>query len=252
MPPEIDRWRRALRAELLARRLAVSSSDCRAATATITRTLTELFPILQWVMLGLYWPIKGEIDPRFAARNLRNHGCKTALPEVFRKGEPLRFREWWPGVNMAKGVYDLPVPRDTAVVLPRALLIPPVGFDENGYRLGYGGGYFDRTLASMRPQPLKIGVAFELSRIPTIHPLPHDVPMDFIVTETGIHHVGAHGLETLADSVSALEIIGEILSGRDLAGDGTTGADDGGASLPGERTLASPVCYLDEMNHQDK
>jgi 5,10-methenyltetrahydrofolate synthetase len=83
----------------------------------------------------------------------------------------------------------------TQAVTPGALLIPPIGFDAQGYRLGYGGGYFDRTLASLDPQPLKIGVAFELSRIETIRPQPHDIPMDFIVTEAGIHRVGPGGLQ---------------------------------------------------------
>ena len=80
-----------------------------------------------------------------------------------------------------------------------------MGFDSKGYRLGYGGGYFDRTLAVMQPQPLKIGVAFELSRIPTIRPQPHDVPMDLIVTEAGIHCVRENGLERVDDSCDALE-----------------------------------------------
>ena len=102
---------------------------------------------------------------------------------------PLVFREWWPGVAMTPGVFDLPVPDDTNVVQPHALLIPPVGFDAHGFRLGYGGGFFDRTLAACTVQPLKIGVGFELSRLPTIQPQSFDVPMDFIVTEAGIHVV---------------------------------------------------------------
>jgi 5,10-methenyltetrahydrofolate synthetase len=107
------------------------------------------------------------------------------------------FREWWPGVAMTKRVFDLPVPDGTAVVQPQALLIPLVGFDERGFRLGYGGGYFDRTLAAQAIQPLRIGIGFELSRMPTIHPQPHDVAMDFIVTEAGIYSVGTSGLERI-------------------------------------------------------
>lgn len=85
------------------------------------------------------------------------------------------------------GVFDLPVPIEGEVVVPDAVLVPPVGFDRLGYRLGYGGGYFDRTLAALSPRPIAIALAREVSRIETIHPQPHDVPMDFIVTETGIH-----------------------------------------------------------------
>ena len=79
-----------------------------------------------------------------------------------------------------------PVPR-TPTVVPDAVLMPPVGFDGAGYRLGYGGGYFDRTLASLSPRPLAIGVARELSRMETIRPQSWDVPMDFVITEEGIH-----------------------------------------------------------------
>jgi 5-formyltetrahydrofolate cyclo-ligase len=82
--------------------------------------------------------------------------------------------------------------------------------------LGYGGGYFDRTLAALTPQPLKIGVAYELSRMPTIRPQAHDVPMDFIVTEAGIHHVGADGLERVDGPARASELAGAIV--RDRAG----------------------------------
>jgi 5,10-methenyltetrahydrofolate synthetase len=71
-------------------------------------------------------------------------------------------------------------------VVPQALLIPPVGFDARGFRLGYGGGFYDRTLASLAPRPLAIGVAFELSRVDSIRPQPFDLPMDYVVTERGI------------------------------------------------------------------
>jgi 5,10-methenyltetrahydrofolate synthetase len=87
---------------------------------------------------------------------------------------------------MARGVYDIPVPQDTAVVLPQALIMPPVGFDANGFRLGYGGGFYDRTLASLPPRPLTIGVAYELSRVDSICPQDFDLAMDYVVTERGI------------------------------------------------------------------
>jgi 5-formyltetrahydrofolate cyclo-ligase len=80
------------------------------------------------------------------------------------------FRAWWPGVAMTRRVFDLPVPADTAVVPPQAPLVPLVGFDEQGYRLGYGGGCFDRTLATQAVRPLVVGVGFEPARLPTIHP----------------------------------------------------------------------------------
>jgi hypothetical protein len=102
------------------------------------------------------------------------------------------------------------------VLLPDALLIPPVGFGPRGYRLGYGGGYFDRTLAAMAPQPIKIAVAFEVSRMDTIYPQPYDVPMDFIVTEVGVHRVIADELRRI-DSVSEVRaMLAQLMGERGL------------------------------------
>ena len=98
---------------------------------------------------------------------------------------------------MVDGVYDLPVPDGTPVLTPDALLIPALGVGPQGDRLGYGGGYFDRTLAALHPKPLAVGLAFELSRIATIEPQSHDVFMDFIVTEAGIEAAVAGGLVKL-------------------------------------------------------
>jgi len=109
----------------------------------------------------------------------------NAIEAAVQKASPLQFRLWWPGAPTSVGVYDLPVP-ETEVVVPQAVLMPPIGFDGECYRLGYGGGFFDRTLAAMSPQPLKIGVAYEELRIETIRPQPHDIAMDCVVTESGI------------------------------------------------------------------
>jgi 5,10-methenyltetrahydrofolate synthetase len=147
--------------------------------------------------VGFYWPFKGEVDPRVAVLRLRERGARAALPVVVEKNAPLVFREWWPGCVTRPGVFDLPVPVDGALVVPDAVLVPPVGFGPLGYRLGYGGGYFDRTLAALSPRPIAIALAREVSRIETIHPQPHDVPMDFIVTEDGIHAVTSSGLRLL-------------------------------------------------------
>ena len=195
--PEVQHWRYARRAELLAARIAVPTPQRQQWNRVVTRQLALHFPMLQGMVIGAYWPFRGEFDPRFLMRQLRNGGSRLALPVVVRKNTPLQFREWWPGAPTVKAALGLPVPAGTEMLVPQALLIPPVGFDEHGYRLGYGGGYFDRTLAAMQPQPLKIGVGFEISRVPTIHPQAHDVAMDFIVTEAGVYSVGAGGLVPL-------------------------------------------------------
>ena len=230
MPDDIRQWRKAQRAELLARRVAVAATRRSQCNETITRLLVEGFPLLQRMVVGLYWPYQGEFDPRFAIRHLREGGARAALPVVVQKSAPLQFREWWPGVPMTKGVFNLPAPDGTEVVRPEALLIPPIGFDAQGYRLGYGGGYFDRTLAALTPQPLKIGVAFELSRMPTIQPQPHDVPMDFIVTEAGVHYVGEDGLDLISDPRQVLDLAGAIIRERDRAA--RVQADPAGEDCP--------------------
>ncbi len=194
LPEEITHWRRKQRAALLAQRMAVPADQRRQWGRAITKLLLGRFPVLKQSVVGFYWPFKGEFDPRFAIHELRNAGARVALPVVLQKNAPLEFRAWWPGVSTRKGVFDLPVPDGTDLLRPTALLIPPVGFDALGYRLGYGGGYFDRTLAVMQPAPLKIAVGFELSRIATIRPQPHDIAMDFVVTEAGVYRATADGL----------------------------------------------------------
>jgi 5-formyltetrahydrofolate cyclo-ligase len=87
---------------------------------------------------------------------------------------------------MEKGVLDIPHPAEGSPVIPTALLIPLVGFDDAGFRLGYGAAYYDMTLAALPVQPLAIGVGFEFSLLATIHPQPHDRPLDAIITEAGL------------------------------------------------------------------
>ncbi len=88
---------------------------------------------------------------------------------------------------MEKGIWDIPTPQVRDVMTPDAIIVPLVGFDERGYRLGYGGGYFDRTLAAAARRPLAIGLGLEDSSLRTIYPQPHDIAMDLIVTDQGVH-----------------------------------------------------------------
>jgi 5-formyltetrahydrofolate cyclo-ligase len=223
---DLKDWRKALRAGLIARRAAVPAAQHHDWSEAITASLVSGFPLLGGLAIGFYWPMQGEFDSRFAIRRFREAGAVAALPVVVQKQAPLQFREWWPGVATGRGVFDLPVPEGTRVVVPQAVLMPPVGFDARGYRLGYGGGYFDRTLASITPQPLKIGVAFELSRIDTIHPQDYDIPMDFIVTEAGIHEVTPQGLRWLDSAAQAAACAEALLAARHPGGG-----------------YASPPCY---------
>jgi 5-formyltetrahydrofolate cyclo-ligase len=197
LPPELARWRKVTRQTLLARRLAAPAADHARWSAAIDGWLRAGFDALGGMTVGFCWPYQAEFDARPFVDHLLARGARAALPAVIAKGAPLEFREWRPGVEMAAGVYDLPVPQGTALLVPDVLLIPVVGIGEHGDRLGYGGGFFDRTLAILDPQPLKVALAFELSRLPSTDPQPHDVLMDFVVTEAGILAVSAAGLEPL-------------------------------------------------------
>ena len=213
-PTELAAWRKTRRAELLAAREAVPLDIRRGWNEAITRLLLEAFDVLGDMPIGFCWPYKGEPDTRFFLHAMRRHGARTALPVVVEKKRPLEFREWWPGAATTAGVFELPIPQGTEVLRPRALLVPPVGFDAQGYRLGYGGGFFDITLAAAAPQPLKIAVAFELSRMPTIYPQPHDIPMDFVVTEKGVQKVEGGALVAIKDLAQARTSAAELLRSR--------------------------------------
>jgi 5,10-methenyltetrahydrofolate synthetase len=115
--------------------------------------------------------------------SINARGGRTALPVVIEIGQPLIFRAYVPGDRLDKGVWNIPIPAEGDPVLPDVVISPIVGIDPRNYRLGYGGGFFDRTLATMPYRPLVIGVGYELQRMATIHPQPHDIPMDRVVTE---------------------------------------------------------------------
>jgi len=117
--------------------------------------------------------------------SVNQRGGLTALPVVVEKAHPLVFRAYRPGDRLEKGVWNIPIPAQGDAVFPDVVIAPIVGVDPGNYRLGYGGGFFDRTLASMPKKPLVIGVGYEMQRIATIQPQPHDIAMDMIVTEAG-------------------------------------------------------------------
>ena len=183
-PPNAD-WRKAERRRLVAARLAMADAARAVAGAAIEAALEARFPPGVFPILAGYWPIQGEFDPLPYLRRVIAAGGAVALPVARRPVAPLEFRLWTPVAPMTTGLWDIPHPIDGAAVVPSALLIPLVGFDGAGHRLGNGGGYYDRTLAALEPRPLAIGVGFEFGRLGSISPQPHDQPMDVIVTEAG-------------------------------------------------------------------
>lgn len=187
---DVARWRRTERARQLEKRRAFSVADLRAATGAIVKqlhaVLDEGISGLQISTVSVYWPIKAEPDLRPLMRSLTDRGLRVALPLVETKQAPLVFREWTPDTRMVRGDWNILVPPpDAPVCMPDLSLVPLLGWDAAGYRLGYGGGYFDRTLAILTPKPFAIGIGYQAARLATIYPQPHDIPMDLIVTEAG-------------------------------------------------------------------
>jgi 5-formyltetrahydrofolate cyclo-ligase len=178
---DVARWRKVERERLIAIRLALSAEYRQAQATAIARGLEEILPAGSPIV-SLYWPIRSEPDLRPWMHALWARGVRVALPVVVAHGRPLQFREWQPDARLERGVWRIPFPANGAVVVPDVAIAPLVGFDRACYRLGYGGGFFDRTLASLKPRALAIGVGYPQAALPTIFPQPFDVPMDWIVT----------------------------------------------------------------------
>ena len=151
--------------------------------------LTEAVDFKPFTTLGIYWPIRGEIDVRDIARKHVERGGDVALPVVVTRGAPVEFWKWQPGVQMTRGLWNIPIPAERVVLNPDVLIIPLVGFDAAGYRLGYGGGYYDRTIAAATRRPFCIGLGYAAANLATIYPQPHDIPMNLIATERLIQRV---------------------------------------------------------------
>jgi 5,10-methenyltetrahydrofolate synthetase len=216
---DVKAWRTRQRRELIAARERLDRAALEAVRQRIDTHLWRAFPGLVSAKLGFCWPIRGEYDARSLAQRLRERGAVTALPVVITPGQPLLFREWYPGVALATDALGIPYPVSSDTVVPTAVLLPMNGWDQRGYRLGYGSGYFDRTLASWAAKPAVIGVSYELARMETIRPQSWDVPMDWVVTERGVYRRDPDGLAFL------------------------------GAPVAGEPSaLASPVCYAPEVD----
>ena len=215
---ELLRWRKAERERLIAAREALDHATLKRFRQRIDAHVERAFPGLTSATLAFCWPIRNEYDARHLMRKLRERGALTALPVVVAPKQPLIFREWRPGVKLASGPLGIPYPVISDCVVPTVVLLPMNGWDEAGYRLGYGGGFFDRTLAGFSKKPVVIGVSHELARMKTIHPQSWDIPVDWVVTERGIYRRDPEGL---------------VLLDEPVAGEAST--------------LASPVCYAGEV-----
>jgi 5,10-methenyltetrahydrofolate synthetase len=180
---EVSLWRKAERKRLIEHRLSLGAEERQGRSGRIASLLDLTIGRFSGRIVGTYWPFRGEPDLRNWGIRVIERGGRIALPVVIQKGWPLEYRIWNPGDRLERGVWNILVPSHGPAVQPDIVVAPVVGFDEGDYRLGYGGGFFDRTLAIMPRKPLVIGVGYAESRLGTIHPQPHDIPMDVIVTD---------------------------------------------------------------------
>ncbi len=181
-PP--DPARGAVRAKLLAARNELADREAR--SRVISERLLRWLRTMPLQRLAFYWPIRGEPDVMAAIVTWLAEDPKrgAALPVV--GGQRLEFAPWRPRTPMKAGEFGIQVPDTAQRVKPQLLVIPCVGIDDERYRLGYGAGFYDRTLAGLAVRPSTVGVAFDCGRVKTIGPRPHDIQLDLGITESGV------------------------------------------------------------------
>ncbi|MBT9460801.1 MAG: 5-formyltetrahydrofolate cyclo-ligase [Rugosibacter sp.] len=192
-------FRAALRQEKLAARAALLPEEYAQRAQSLEQHLIlflanypQTHPAISLPMIAFCTAIKNEFDAQPLVTRLLQQGWKAAMPVVTAPDTAMIFRAWQPGIPMSQDRYGIPIPATGEAVTPDIVLLPLVAFDAMGYRLGYGGGFFDRTLATLVPCPMAIGVGFELARVPSILPQAHDESLDAIVTESGVMQFERH------------------------------------------------------------
>ncbi len=179
---------RALRAKLIAARQALP--DRLELAVQLQSVLRSWLVSRRESSIGAYWPIKGEFDPlpalfRWSEGGPEGSPRRIGLPVADKATGELRFHVWFPGCPMELDAYDIPKPKDTDEFKPALLLVPCVGFGPGGIRLGYGGGFYDRTLSELNPRPLTIGIGYAHGFLPMLRGGPDDLPLDVMLTEEG-------------------------------------------------------------------
>jgi 5-formyltetrahydrofolate cyclo-ligase len=181
-----------LRAALIAHRLALPDRQLR---ADLLQQVMRIWLVGRPdTVIGAYWPIKGEFDPLPALHRWKEDGellseaqpRRIGLPVVDRAHKTLTFHAWYPGCPMENDAYDIPKPKDTELIVPTLLFVPCLGYSAGGYRLGYGGGFYDRTLATLQPQPFTVGLGFTQGFLDDFEPEAHDLPLDAILNDNGV------------------------------------------------------------------
>jgi 5,10-methenyltetrahydrofolate synthetase len=184
--------KKALRNRLLHERLHLN--DRLARSAALRETLRVWLLGRTDTVIGAYWPIKGEFDPLPALHRWKEDGelldaprrRRIGLPVVNKLHKTLTFHAWYPGCPMEEDAYGIPKPKDTELLAPTLLLVPCVGYGPGGYRLGYGGGFYDRTLAALKPRPYAVGLGYTQGFVENFVPDAHDQPLDAMLNDNGV------------------------------------------------------------------
>ncbi len=184
--------KKALRARLIEERLNLPDRQERA--DLLQRVMRIWLVNRPDIVIGAYWPIKGEFDPLPALHRWKEDGelldepqpRRIGLPVVDKLHKTLKFHAWFPGCPMEEDAYGIPKPKDTEVIVPTLLFVPCVGYGTGGFRLGYGGGFYDRTLAALEPRPHTVGLGFTNGFLPDLLPEPHDVALDALLNDNGV------------------------------------------------------------------
>jgi 5-formyltetrahydrofolate cyclo-ligase len=185
----IEEAKVALRKEAHKRRAQLHPSLRLDAAKDAVGHFLDNVPLKKTDVVAAYWPIRDELDIKTLIVKLMDSGQPVALPVVLGHEEPLEIRLWQEGSPLYEAGFGTLAPEDSAPrVIPDVILMPLLGFDKHGTRLGYGGGYYDRTLAGMEKRPRLVGFAFARQEVDHIPRLAHDVPLDAIVTELGVRH----------------------------------------------------------------
>ena len=173
--------KKALRARLLAARRALPAVEKAAADAIICARILDWWHAHPVTSIGVYYPIRNEPDLLQAYNALHAQGVHLSLPNILGPGQGLEFLDWKPGDALIKDALGTSIPAAGKRTTPQALLIPCVGFNTSRFRLGYGGGFYDRTLASA-PRPLTAGIAYAAALAEFVEEA-HDIALDDMITE---------------------------------------------------------------------
>ena len=189
---DVQNWRKARRQELRALRDAISVADRRELGRVFCDLLRQIigkrFGGAKGMVLAGYWPFRGEFDIRPLMKDLDEAGVLVTLPVVEIRYTPMIFRRWTRQTKLERGNWNIPEPTaESEELIPDIALAPFLGWTGEGYRLGYGGGHYDRTLSALGDRrPFTIGIGLQAAHLESIFPQPYDIPLDLIVTEQGV------------------------------------------------------------------